>query len=151
MKIRAVLFAALMVAVAVASAVASDVKHFGEPFSDAGTISLADAMAKPDDFAGKAVKIRGKVLDVCQTQGCWLVLTDGEREMRIHMKGHAFAVPKDIGGKTVVVEGMVEKKVVTEAQARHYAEESKSGVDPTTIKGDQTTVRLVASGVLVED
>ncbi len=152
MNRRAMLISGLVVALAATSAVArSGGKHFGAPFTDAKMVALADAMAKPGDYAGAAVKIRGKVVDVCQNQGCWLVLADGEREMRIHMKDHAYAVPKDLGGKTVTVEGVVETKTLTEAQARHYAEESKSGVDPASIKGDQVTVRMVASGVLVEE
>ncbi len=124
--------------------------HFGAPFSDAKTVAQADAMKAPADYAAAPVKIRGKVKDVCQKEGCWLVLTDGEREMRVHMKDHAFAVPKDLTGKTVTVEGKVETKTITEAQARHLAEESKDGVDPETIKGDQTIVRVLATGVEVE-
>ena len=124
--------------------------HFGAPFTDARSVAQADAMAKPGDYTAAPIKIRGKVKDVCQREGCWLVITDGERELRVHMKDHAFAVPKDLTGKTVTVEGMVEAKTITEAQARHLAEESKNGVDPATIKGDQTIVRVVATGVEVE-
>jgi hypothetical protein len=127
---------------------ASDGAHFGAPFTDAKIVSLADAIAKPEAYAETAVKLRGKVLDVCQAEGCWLVMSDGERDMRIHMKGHAFAVPKDIGGKTVVVEGLVEKKTISEAQARHLAEEGSG--DPEKIVGDQTIVRMMATGVFVE-
>ena len=139
-----------LVAVLAAAALAGEKAHFGAPFTEAKSVNQADAMARPAEYAGAPVKIRGTVKDVCQSQGCWLVLTDGEREMRVHMKGHAFAVPKDLAGKTVVVEGVVEEKTITEAQARHFAEESKSGVDPASIKGDQTVVRVVASGVEVE-
>lgn len=152
MNRRAVLISGLVVALAGVSALArAGGQHFGAPFTDAKTVALADAMAKPAEYAAEPVKIRGKVLDVCQREGCWLVLTDGERQMRIHMKEHSFAVPKDLGGKTIVAEGVVEAKTLTEAQARHFAEESKSGVDPATIKGDQTTVRMIATGVMVEE
>ena len=146
------LIVAAVIALATISAVASGGgKHYGAPFGDAKMVSLADATAAPGDLAAAPVKIKGKVLDVCQREGCWLVLSDGERQMRIHMKDHAFAVPKDIGGKMVVVEGLVEQKTITEAQARHFAEESNGKVDPATIKGDQTTVRMMATGVLVEE
>ena len=147
---RAIVLAGLAAALAVTGLAGDEKGHYGAPFADAKAVSQADAMARPGEYAGAPVRLRGKVKDVCQTQGCWLVLTDGEREMRVHMKGHAFAVPKDLAGKTIVVEGVVEQKTITEAQARHFAEESKSGVDPATIKGDQTVVRMVATGVEVE-
>jgi hypothetical protein len=148
---RAFVAVAVLVLATASAVAASGGKHYGAPFGDAKTITLADATASAEKLATTPVRIRGKVLDVCQREGCWLVLSDGEREMRIHMKDHAFAVPKDIGGKMVVVEGLVEQKVLTEAQARHFAEESNGKVDPATIKGDQTTYRMMATGVLVEE
>ena len=151
MNRRTFLAACLAVAALALPGLGGEKKHFGDPFTDAKTVTLADAMAKPDELAGKAVKIEGKIVDVCQAQGCWLVLTDGEREMRVSMKGHAFAVPKDAGGKKVVVEGTVQRKTITEAMAKHYAEESKNGPNPATIKGDQVVVSIVATGVEIED
>jgi hypothetical protein len=147
---RAILMTGLVAALAATALATGEKGHYGAPFTDAKAVAQADAMARPGEFAAGPVKIRGTVKDVCQAQGCWLVLTDGEREMRVHMKDHAFAVPKDLAGKTVVVEGVVETKTINEAQARHFAEESKSGVDPASIKGDQTVVRVIASGVEVE-
>lgn len=148
---RAFIVSVLAVFVAASAAFAGESKHYGEPFGEASTVVLADALAKPEDYKDKAVRMEGTITDVCQAQGCWLVLTDGTLTMRVHMKGHAFAVPKDISGRKVVVEGMVEVKIVPEAMARHLAEESKTGPDPSTIKGDQTVVRMMASGVKVLD
>ena len=148
---RAFFASGLAVLVAASSAFAGSSKHYGAAFGESTTVVLADALAKPADYKDKTVRLEGTITDVCQTEGCWLVLTDGKQTMRIHMKGHAFAVPKDIGGKKIVVEGMIEVKTIPEAMAKHLAEESKTGPDPSTIKGDQTVTRMIATGVEVLD
>lgn len=148
---RAFIASGLAVLVAASSAFAGSSKHYGAPFGESSTVVLADALAKPADYKDKAVRLEGTITDVCQKEGCWLVLTDGKQTMRIHMKGHAFAVPKDISGRKIVVEGVIEVKTIPEAMAKHLAEESKTGPDPATIKGDQTIVRMMASGVEVLD
>lgn len=148
---NAFIVSGLAVLVAATAVLAGTSKHYGAPFGEAPTVVLADALAKPADYKDKAIRLEGTITDVCQKEGCWLVLTDGKQTMRIHMKGHAFAVPKDISGKKIVAEGQLEVKTIPEAMAKHLAEESKAGPDPSTIKGDQTVVRLMASGVEVVD
>ncbi|HXG65114.1 MAG TPA: DUF4920 domain-containing protein [Blastocatellia bacterium] len=146
-KIKMIVTMALL---AVAPAFAAD-RHFGEPFTDAKVVALAEAMENVDKYAGKAIKVEGKIEDVCQAKGCWLVVTDGERQMRVSFKGYSFFVPKDSAGKKVILEGVVEKKTISEDHARHIAEESKNKVDPATIKGPQQIIRMVATGVSIQD
>ncbi|MEW6126420.1 MAG: DUF4920 domain-containing protein [Acidobacteriota bacterium] len=125
-------------------------KHFGAAFNkDAKVVKLAEVTANPDKYNGKTVKLKGKIADVCQREGCWLVLTDGERTVRVNMKDHAFVVPKDSGNKEATVEGIIEKKEISEEMARHYAEESAGKVDPSTIKGPQVVISVVATGVRI--
>jgi len=125
--------------------------HFGEAFTDAKVISLADAMSNAASYKDRAIKVEGEISEVCQKEGCWLVLTDGERAMRVKMKAHGFAVPKDAAGKKVVVEGMVEATEISEEMARHYAEESSKKTDPSTIKGPQQVVTMIATGVSIAE
>jgi hypothetical protein len=76
-------------------------------YSEAGMtpISVNDLEKKMSDnkFDGK---IQGKVVEVCQAMGCWAKIQkeDGSTVM-IKVKDHEFAMPKDIVGKTIVVEG----------------------------------------------
>lgn len=142
------LLLALAAAVA-APALASDPqgKHFGAAFTDAKVVPLADVMADLEKFAGKTIKVEGTIKDVCQNKGCWLVVTDGEREMRVTFKDYGFFVPKDSRDRKVVLEGTVATKTLTEGAARHYAEESGRKVDPASISGPQEVVTMVATGV----
>lgn len=139
---------ALMIAVPVwANKTTSN--HFGAAFSKAKIVSLAEITAKADQYNGKTVKVKGTIKDVCQREGCWLVLADGTNEMRVAMKDHKFTVPKDSGNKTVIVEGVIEKKTLTEEMARHYAEESAGKIDPNSIKGPQVVISMTATGVRI--
>jgi hypothetical protein len=126
-------------------------KHFGEHFTDAKAVKLEDAMKNVEKYADKQIKVEGEIRDVCQTKGCWLVVTDGEHAMRVTFKAYSFFVPKDAAGKKVVLEGTVAKETIDEDRARHYAEESKRKVDVSKIKGPQVTVTMIASGVRIAD
>jgi hypothetical protein len=126
-------------------------KHFGAAFTKAKTVTLADVTANADKYHGKTVKLKGNIADVCQREGCWLVLSDGERTIRIKMKDHKFVVPKDSGNKVAIVEGVIEKQELSEEMARHYAEESAGKVDPSTIKGPQVVVGMNATGVRISE
>lgn len=139
----------LLVAAAIAGQKSG--QHFGAAFTDAKTVSLADAMANVEMYAGKTIKIEGEITDVCQEKGCWLVVTDGERAMRVKFKDYGFFVPKDSSGRKVVLEGTVEKKTISEMQAQHIAKESKEKVDPSTIKGPQVVIQMTATGVEVKN
>src|SRR5918912_4415 len=95
--------------------------HFGAAFTDAKVVALGEVMAHVEKYANRPVKVEGEIKDVCQAKGCWLVVTDGERAMRVTFKDYAFFVPKDAAGKKVVLEGLVEKKTISEMHAQHIA------------------------------
>ena len=126
-------------------------RHFGEAFTDAKVVALADVMSNVEKYSGKAVKVEGKIEGVCQERGCWLVVMDDKSQMRVTFKGYSFFVPKDSAGKKVTLEGTVAKKTISEDHARHYAEESGGKVDPSSIKGPQDVVTMVATGVSIQD
>src|SRR5262245_10424040 len=79
-------------------------------YSEAGTTPISvndlDKKMTENKFDGK---IQGKVVEVCQAMGCWAKLKkeDGSTIM-IKVKDHEFAMPKDIVGRTIVVEGKAE-------------------------------------------
>ncbi len=145
------LLAIVMLLVAPALALKTSDKHFGAAFTKAKLVTLADVTAKADKYHGKTVKLKGNITDVCQREGCWLVLSDGQQTIRIKMKDHKFVVPKDSGNKVATVEGVIEKQELSEEMARHYAEESAGKVDPSTIKGPQVVVGMNATGVRISD
>lgn len=65
----------------------------------------------------------GRVVEVCQKQGCWAMFEDEGKAVRLMMRDHAFAVPKDYRGAAVVW-GVLQEVEVSEAMAKHLAEDA---------------------------
>jgi hypothetical protein len=126
---------------------ASGASHFGAPFALASGIAAAELLADPSARVGQVVRVEGEVADVCQKAGCWMVLTDGTKNLRVIMKDHAFSVDKDAARTRAVVEGTVVEKANDPEEAKHYAEESaRPEVAPEANAGERK-FELVATGV----
>ena len=96
-------------------------------------------------------KIQGKVIEVCQAMGCWAKVQkeDGSTIM-IKVKDHEFAMPKDIVGRTIIVEGKAELKETSVAMLKHYAEDAgKSKEEVDKIKDPKKGVIMMIKGVKV--
>ena len=103
-----------------------------------------------DKFEGQ---VQGKVVEVCQAEGCWIKIqrTDGT-SMMVRSKDHAFLMPANIVGKTVVIEGTAVIKEISEDLRKHYAEDAgKSKEEIAKIKGPEKDVQFAAKGVKVID
>jgi hypothetical protein len=70
--------------------------------------------------------------------------------VRVTFKDYGFFVPKDMSGRTVIVEGVISEKVLSQDLARHYAEDAgKSQEEIEKIVGDQKEYTMIAETVLV--
>jgi hypothetical protein len=79
--------------------------NFGEKVIADNAIS-PDAL--PDLLKEKEsaeVKVKGKVVDVCKSRGCFLYLKTATGKIYIKTKDDTFFVPVALNGKTVVVQG----------------------------------------------
>jgi len=124
-----------------------------------GTVSEENSAVSPDEISSKLVndqytgQIKGKVVEVCMAEGCWIRLQkkDGT-SMMVRSKDHAFLMPENIVGKTVLVEGSATVKEVSETMRKHYAEDAgKSKAEIAKIKGAEKDVQFAAKGVKVLD
>jgi hypothetical protein len=98
-------------------------------------------------------KITGKVTEVCKAMGCWIKVDKGDgTSMMVKSKDHAFFMPQDLVGKTVIIEGSAEVKEVSEDKRKHFAEDAgKSKEEIKKIKGAVKEVQFIAKGVQVVD
>ena len=129
----------------------ASLRTFGKPLSIKKAVSLQEALQRPANYQNQKVLLEGKISDVCQMKGCWLMLSDGERAIRIKFEGYAFFVPKDSRGKKVRAEGSLVQETLSEDMARHYAAEESTKSDPSEIKGPQRVVTFEATGVAILD
>jgi len=126
---------------------------YGEqPGTDGKAISPNEVQAKMSNglFEGK---ITGKVTEVCKSMGCWIRIDKGDgSSMMVKAKDHAFFMPQNLVGKTVVVDGTAEVKEVSEDKRKHFAEDAgKSKEEIKKIKGSVKEVQFIAKGVQVLD
>lgn len=116
---------------------------YGEPMPLGRPIGVGVALAQVDRWQGKTTKFEGRVTQVCQNKGCWLVLADGEHMARV-VTGHRFFLPKDTTGRAVVY-GALKENVLSESQARHLAVDA--GIDSGGIEGEQVEYLIEANSV----
>ncbi len=121
-------------------------KDFGAGLTLERLTEIGEVARNPERYAGKPVLLRGRISEVCQRKGCWMILREGEASVRIRFKDYGFFVPKDCSGKQAYVEGIVKAETLSEKTARHYEEESPGG-DPSKVKGPRRELGMTASGV----
>ncbi len=126
--------------------------HFGKKITDKGAIPATQLVTKMGAKDKMPAKVEGTVEDVCQMKGCWMKVKTGDgQSMRVSFKDYGFFVPKDIVGKTVVLEGTAETTVTPVADLRHYAEDAgKSKEEIAKITQPEKALTFVADGVIVK-
>lgn len=143
----------VMAAIAASLVSAADLK-LGKPLTAKEPISLATLLAKPGDYVGKTVQVKGKITEVCQMMGCWMDLTnDDGQKVRIKVNDGEIEFPKDSAGKMAVAEGRFDKielsKEQATARAEEEAKESGRKFDPASIKGPVTIYQIQGAGAVI--
>jgi hypothetical protein len=130
-------------------------KHFGAVIDASNAITYDELIPKMAAVDSMAVKVSGKVGEVCQKKGCWMMLLPeqaGQPEMRVTFKDYAFFMPKDLTGKRVVMDGFARVEVTPVDVLRHYAEDAgKSKEEIEKITEPKREVAYEASGVVIVD
>ena len=95
---------------------------YGEPMPAGDATGIAAAAADPSAHTGAAAKFTGRITQVCQKKGCWVVLEQDGQSARVMAKGHGFAVPMDASGEAVAY-GELKLEPITPEHARHLVED----------------------------
>jgi len=96
------------------------------------------------------ITITGKVIDVCSVKGCWMIVEQGGKKARVTFKDYGFFMPRNLLGKNIVASGVLSVETITQADARHYAEDAgKPKSEIEKIVGDQQEINFEATGVRV--
>jgi hypothetical protein len=125
---------------------------FGETITADGAVTFGEMLPKMEGVDSMAVKVKGKVVNVCQVKGCWMNITDEAtgNEMFVQFKDYGFFMPKDISGREVIMDGYAYRDVTPVEELRHYAEdEGKSKEEIESITEPKEELKFMASGVLL--
>jgi hypothetical protein len=128
-------------------AVAPKGEAFGKSLPAGEPLAAATVLHHPETYAGKRVMIDGTISEVCKVKGCWMVMAEGDKKMRVTFENYGFFVPKDCSGRKVRVEGAFEMKELSVADAKHYLEDAGKHADAAKITEPVRELTLVASGV----
>ncbi len=118
--------------------------NYGEPMPEGEATPIAVAAADPAAHAGKAGKFTGRITQVCQKKGCWVVLEQDGASARVMAKDHGFAVPMDASG-TAVAYGVLQEEPISEEHARHLVEDDGAAAPAAR------ELRIVATAISIAD
>lgn len=133
------------------SAAVADGKTYGAPITAANAVPVAQLTQLLGTKDSARVKLVGKATEVCQAKGCWMTIATADgKQMRVRFKDYGFFVPKDISGKTVVINGWAHRETVPVNDLRHYATDAgKSEKEVAAITKPEQQLNFEADGVLV--
>ena len=130
---------------------------YGERPTLTDTTLVSAILADPEPFVGQRVLVAGTVVEVCEKRGCWLQLA-GDQEsqtMRVKVEDGVIIFPLTARGHSAVVEGIIERIVMSADEAReaakHHAEEQGLPFDSTAAFEPTTTYQLRGIGAIIAD
>lgn len=136
--------AALLLATFMPAAWASGAALHGEAFDDGPVVPVSEAIAAFDAHAGAPRLFSGRITEVCQAKGCWMMLEHEGETARVMFGDHAFFLPRDTRG-AAVVHGVLERKELSAEQVEHFRKDGASALPVPSVE-----YRIVADGVRVE-
>ena len=122
---------------------AAEPTRYGAPLPEIAAIPVSEAVAAFDQHAGKSQRYSGRITQVCQAEGCWMMLEDNGQTARVMFKDLAFLIPKDSSGHAEVV-GVLSRKELTPEQVEHLREDAK-GLDVSSVE-----YRILAEGAEID-
>jgi hypothetical protein len=157
MRIGRSLLGAVAVALVVAGCRTAEAwTQYGEELTLSDTTRIADVLADPDTFVGQRLLVTGTIVAVCEMRGCWMELA-GENEsetLRVKVEDGVIVFPMSARGLTAVVEGVMERLELSEAEAleraRNHAEEQGEEFDPSTVTGPVVSYQLRGIGAVIK-
>lgn len=130
---------------------------YGERPSLSDTTLVSAILTEPEAYVGRRVLVAGTVVEVCEKRGCWLQLA-GDQEfqtLRVKVEDGVIVFPMTARGHAAIVEGVMEKVVLSadeaREQARMHAEEQGVPFDSTAAFEPTTTYQLRGIGALIAD
>jgi hypothetical protein len=117
---------------------------FGAPMPEGEAIAISVAAADPAAHVGQPAKFSGRITEVCQKKGCWIVLEQDGQSARVMAKDHGFEVPKDASGDAIAY-GVLQEEPISAEHARHLVEDDGAKAPA------ESELRIVATSIRIAD
>ena len=153
---RKTVVVALMLLMFSISVVPTMAKTFGDGVSLTKTTAVSDLLENGDAYVGQRVQVRGMIVDVCASRGCWVYVAGDKpfEKIRVKVKDGEIVFPLEARGIEAVVEGTLEKFDLSREEViqrkRHHAEEQGEEFDPDTVTGGETFFQIRGLGAQIE-
>lgn len=133
-------------------AVPDDAQTYGAVDGITNAVAAAKVAEAPDAHLDQTVTVAGRVTQVCQRKGCWLVLDTGAEPIRVHVARtasdeYAFTVPTDISGAQATVHGTLQRVTLDAATHQHMAEDA--GEAASAEPEPATELQIIAGGIII--
>ncbi len=119
---------------------------YGKAPDAADAIPVEAVVSEPQHYIEKEVAVAGTIHEVCQMDGCWLMLRsrDTEDGLRVHSEigedgTYDFTVPKDVSGRHAVVLGIIS---LPEQEAEAHYQEDAPSTSPVLLSMSAVGVRV---------
>ena len=117
-------------------------------------LTVAAVLAKPADYVGKTIAVKGNIAAVCQEMGCWMELSNDAGQMiKVKVEDGEIVFPKDGAGKMAIAEGKLTKSELTKEQAIEVAKEEAKDkgktFDAASVTGPKTVYQIQGSGAII--
>jgi hypothetical protein len=118
-------------------------QDFGDPLPAKKAVSIDKAISKAKKYSSKPAVFSGRIVEVCQAKGCWIMLENNGKAVRVKTQ-HKFFLPKDTTGNAMVY-GTLKQVELEDEQQKHYEGESKLPVTKQEWQVLATSIRVVPS------
>lgn len=157
-KLSVLLFMVLLFMVLLTTLSAGTVlaKTFGDGVQLSQSTSVTELLENGDSYVGKRVQVRGMIVDVCESRGCWVYVAGDKpfEKIRVKVKDGEIVFPLEARGVDAIVEGTLEKFDLSREEVierrRHHAEERGEDFDPATVTSGETFYQLRGLGAEIE-
>ncbi len=129
----------------------SGYEYYGDTITTEGAIPASELIAKVGSAESMNLKVEGKIESCCQKKGCWTeVFVSDSETVHVTFKDYGFFLPKDAGGRTIIMEGVAKYDTTNVEMLKHLAEDAgKSQEEIDKITEPEFELVFEASGVII--
>ena len=130
----------------IASSCTEQKEYLGDhPKYEGNTLSVSELKNK--NIKNTLVRVKGKIYEVCKTEGCWFIVSDKQTKLRCSFAKSSLFMDINNKSKTMSFEGKLIDEIVDEEIAKTYAEQS--GEASSTIQGKKRIPIFIVSTILI--